>query len=201
MSLDYINTNKNFVYLSGIAMDIIPASIEDVLIIKPRVFRDQRGFFMETYQQDRYRDIGIHKSFVQDNLSFSVKGTLRGLHFQIKHPQAKLVQVISGEIFDVAVDIRPGSPTYGKWTGIYLSEQTLTQVFVPEGFAHGFCVLSETAHFLYKCSDFYAPDDEGGILWSDPDIAIDWPIKDPVVSDKDRRHPCLSFMLPGQLFS
>jgi len=201
MSLDYINTNKNFVYLSGIAMDIIPASIEDVLIIKPRVFRDQRGFFMETYQQDRYRDIGINKNFVQDNLSFSVKGTLRGLHFQIKHPQAKLVQVISGEIFDVAVDIRPGSPTYGKWTGIYLSEQTLTQVFVPEGFAHGFCVLSETAHFLYKCSDFYAPDDEGGILWSDPDIAIDWPIKDPVVSDKDRRHPCLSFMLPGQLFS
>jgi len=182
-------------------MDIIPASIEDVLIIKPRVFRDQRGFFMETYQQDRYRDIGINKNFVQDNLSFSVKGTLRGLHFQIKHPQAKLVQVISGEIFDVAVDIRPGSPTYGKWTGIYLSEQTLTQVFVPEGFAHGFCVLSETAHFLYKCSDFYAPDDEGGILWSDPDIAIDWPIKDPVVSDKDRRHPCLSFMLPGQLFS
>ncbi len=156
---------------------------------------------METYQQDRYRDIGINKNFVQDNLSFSVKGTLRGLHFQIKHPQAKLVQVISGEIFDVAVDIRPGSPTYGKWTGIYLSEQTLTQVFVPEGFAHGFCVLSETAHFLYKCSDFYAPDDEGGILWSDPDIAIDWPIKDPVVSDKDRRHPCLSFMLPGQLFS
>jgi len=201
MSLDYINTNKNFVYLSGIAMDIIPASIKDVLIIRPRIFRDQRGFFMETYQQDRYRDIGINKNFVQDNLSFSVKGTLRGLHFQIKHPQAKLVQVISGEIFDVAVDIRPGSPTYGKWTGIYLSEQTLTQVFVPEGFAHGFCVLSETAHFLYKCSDFYAPDDEGGILWSDPDIAIDWPIKDPVVSDKDRRHPCLSFMLPGQLFS
>ncbi len=182
-------------------MDIIPASIKDVLIIRPRIFRDQRGFFMETYQQDRYRDIGINKNFVQDNLSFSVKGTLRGLHFQIKHPQAKLVQVISGEIFDVAVDIRPGSPTYGKWTGIYLSEQTLTQVFVPEGFAHGFCVLSETAHFLYKCSDFYAPDDEGGILWSDPDIAIDWPIKDPVVSDKDRRHPCLSFMLPGQLFS
>lgn len=180
-------------------MEIIPASIKDVLIIKPRVFRDQRGFFMETYRQDRYRDIGIHKSFVQDNLSFSVKGTLRGLHFQIRHPQAKLIQVISGEIFDVAVDIRPGSPTFGKWTGVYLSEQT--QLFVPEGFAHGFCVLSETAHFLYKCSDFYAPDDEGGILWSDPDIAIDWPVKDPVVSDKDRKHPCLGNMLPGQLFS
>jgi dTDP-4-dehydrorhamnose 3,5-epimerase len=182
-------------------MEIIPASIEDVLIIKPRVFRDQRGFFMETYRQDRYSDIGIHKTFVQDNLSFSVKGTLRGLHFQRKNPQAKLVQVISGEIFDVAVDIRHGSPTFGKWTGVYLSEQTLTQVFVPEGFAHGFCVLSETALFLYKCSDFYAPDDEGGILWSDPDIAIDWPIKDPVVSDKDRKHPCLRNMLPGQLFS
>lgn len=182
-------------------MDIIPAAIKDVLIIKPRVFTDQRGFFMESYQQNRYREIGINKNFVQDNLSFSVKGTLRGLHFQIRRPQAKLVQVISGDVFDVAVDIRPGSPTFGKWTGIYLSEHSPTQVFVPEGFAHGFCVLSELASFLYKCSDFYAPNDEGGILWSDPDLAIDWPIKEPLVSDKDGKHPLLRECLSGQLFS
>ncbi len=182
-------------------MDITPTSVKDVLIIKPRVFTDQRGFFMETWQENRYRDIGLNSPFVQDNLSFSQKGTLRGLHFQIRHPQSKLVQVISGEIFDVAVDIRPGSPTFGKWAGVYLSGQTPTQLFVPEGFAHGFCVLSETAYFLYKCSDFYTPNDEGGILWSDPDLAIDWPIRDPVVSDRDRNHPCLGECLPGQLFS
>jgi dTDP-4-dehydrorhamnose 3,5-epimerase len=182
-------------------MNIITTSIPGVLIIEPKVFRDSRGFFMETYHQNRYRESEINRSFVQDNLSFSVKGTLRGLHFQVKRPQAKLVQVISGEIFDVAVDIRPSSPTFGKWIGVYLSDQNSRQVFIPEGFAHGFCVLSETAHFLYKCSDFYAPEDEGGILWSDPEIGIDWPVAAPIISDKDKRYPRLSELLPDQLFS
>ncbi|QTA85753.1 dTDP-4-dehydrorhamnose 3,5-epimerase [Desulfonema magnum] len=182
-------------------MNIITTSIEGILVIEPKVFKDNRGFFMETYQQHRYSEFGINHTFVQDNLSFSARGTLRGLHFQVTRPQAKLVQAITGEIFDVAVDIRPGSPTFGKWTGIHLSEQNKRQLFIPEGFAHGFCVLSEIAHFLYKCSDVYQPDDEGGILWSDPDIGIDWPVKNPVISDKDRKYPHLSDLLPEQLFS
>jgi len=172
-------------------MKIITTSLEGVLIIEPRVFEDNRGFFMETYNQNKYQKSRINRLFVQDNLSYSVRGTLRGLHFQIKHPQAKLVQVITGEIFDVAVDIRKGSPTFGKWTGVVLSAQNKRQVFIPEGFAHGFCVISETACFLYKCSDFYAPDDEGGIIWSDPDIGIEWPVKDPIISEKDKHYPRL----------
>ena len=172
-------------------MNIITTSLEDVLIIEPRIFKDNRGFFMETYNQNKYQKSGINRLFIQDNLSYSVRGTLRGLHFQINHPQAKLVQVITGEIFDVAVDIRKDSPTFGKWTGVVLSDQNKRQMFIPEGFAHGFCVISETAHFLYKCSDFYAPDDEGGIIWSDPDIGIDWPVKNPVISEKDKHHPRL----------
>lgn len=182
-------------------MNLITTSIPGVLIIEPKVFRDSRGFFMETYHQKRYRESEINRDFVQDNLSFSVKGTLRGLHFQVKRPQAKLVQVIAGEIFDAAVDIRPGSRTFGKWIGVYLSDQNNRQVFIPEGFAHGFCVLSETAHFLYKCSEFYVPEDEGGILWSDPEIGIDWPVTDPIISEKDKKHPRLSELLPNQLFS
>ncbi len=170
-------------------MNIIKTSLEGVLIIEPNVFKDSRGFFMETYHEERYRQFGIDRIFVQDNLSYSVQGTLRGLHFQKKHPQAKLVQVITGEIFDVAVDIRQGSPTFGKWTGVSLSDQNQRQLFIPEGFAHGFCVMSETCHFSYKCSDFYAPDDEGGILWSDPDIGIEWLIKEPIISEKDKKHP------------
>lgn len=173
-------------------MNIIKTSLEGVLIIEPNVFKDSRGFFMETYHEERYRQFGIDRIFVQDNLSYSVQGTLRGLHFQKKHPQAKLVQVITGEIFDVAVDIRQGSPTFGKWTGVSLSDQNQRQLFIPEGFAHGFCVMSETCHFSYKCSDFYAPDDEGGILWSDPDIGIEWLIKEPIISEKDKKHPRLS---------
>ena len=172
-------------------MNIIKTVLEDVVIIEPEVFRDNRGFFMETYSRDRYKEAGVVCDFVQDNLSYSVKGTLRGLHFQIKRPQAKLVQVITGEIFDVAVDIRPGSSTFGKWTGVYLSEKNKRQLFIPEGFAHGFCVISETAHFLYKCSNFYFQHDEGGIIWSDPDIGIDWPVKDPIVSEKDKQLPRL----------
>jgi dTDP-4-dehydrorhamnose 3,5-epimerase len=182
-------------------MNIITTSLEGVLIIEPRVFKDNRGFFMETYNQNKYQKSGINRRFVQDNLSYSVCGTLRGLHFQIRHPQAKLVQVITGEIFDVAVDIRKGSPTFGKWTGVVLSDQNKRQMFIPEGFAHGFCVLSKTAHFSYKCSVFYAPDDEGGIIWSDPDIGIDWPVKDPVISEKDKHYPCLCELLPEQLSS
>lgn len=173
-------------------MKIIPTSLKEVLIIEPDVFADKRGFFMETYHQERYRNSGISQAFVQDNLSSSVKGTLRGLHYQIDQPQAKLVQVVSGEIYDVAVDIRKNSPTFGKWTGVHLSSETKRQLFIPEGFAHGFCVLSETALFLYKCSDLYAPGDEGGILWSDPAIGIEWPVTNPIISEKDNRLPCLS---------
>lgn len=173
-------------------MNIIPTTLKDVLVIEPKVFKDTRGFFMETYHQNRYMTAGIDRTFVQDNLSYSIKGTIRGLHYQVKHPQAKLVQVIAGEIFDVAVDIRRTSPTFGQWTGIYLSDRNKHQLFIPEGFAHGFCVVSDTALFSYKCSDVYHADDEGGILWSDPDIAIDWPVKDPIVSERDKQHPHLS---------
>jgi dTDP-4-dehydrorhamnose 3,5-epimerase len=172
-------------------MNIITTDLDGVIIIEPEVFTDSRGFFMEIYNQDRYKK-SINRIFVQDNLSYSMKGTLRGLHFQVKRPQAKLVQVVTGEIFDVAVDIRPGSLTFGKWAGVYLSEKNKRQLFIPEGFAHGFCVISETAYFLYKCSDFYFQHDEGGIIWSDPDIGIDWPVKDPIVSEKDKQLPRLS---------
>ena len=180
-------------------MKIITTSIAGILIIEPKTFQDKRGFFMETYNRNRYNVSGINATFVQDNLSRSLKNTLRGLHFQIKHPQAKLIQVISGEIFDVAVDLRPGSATFGKWTGIHLSDENRRQVFIPEGFAHGFCVLSEFALFYYKCSDFYAPDDEGGIIWSDPDIGIEWPIINPIISEKDKQYHKLSGLTAEQL--
>lgn len=170
---------------------VLKTSLPDVLIIEPRVFEDKRGFFIETYHQKRYSEGGIDGIFVQDNHSHSVSGILRGLHFQLKHPQAKLVQVVSGAIFDVAVDIRRGSPYFGQWTGVHLSVENHRQIFVPEGFAHGFCVLSETADVLYKCTDFYFPDDEGGILWSDPDINIELPIQAPILSEKDSQYPCL----------
>jgi dTDP-4-dehydrorhamnose 3,5-epimerase len=173
-------------------MRITPSSLSEVLVIAPRVFEDDRGFFMETYQQRRYEEAGIRPVFVQDNLSHSVRRTLRGLHYQLHHPQAKMVQVIRGEIFDVAVDIRRGSPTFGNWTGVRLSDRNRRQVFIPEGFAHGFCVLSEEAAVLYKCSDFYAPEDEGGILWSDPALGIDWPVEEPLLSPKDGGYPCLA---------
>jgi dTDP-4-dehydrorhamnose 3,5-epimerase len=183
----------------GNIMQVIPTDLEGVLIVEPRIFQDRRGFFMETYQRARYEKFGISCSFVQDNFSCSLKHTLRGLHFQIDHPQAKLVQAITGEIFDVAVDLRKGSPTFGRWTGALLSEENRRQLFIPEGFAHGFCVLSDTARFLYKCSDFYAPEDEGGISWSDPDIGIEWPLSDPIISDKDAGLPFLADMHPHRL--
>ncbi len=172
-------------------MNIIPTSLKGLLIIEPNVFEDKRGYFLETYHQERFQSAGLDANFVQDNLSFSKKGSLRGLHFQITHPQAKLVQAVTGEIFDVAVDIRPESPTFGKWSGALLSEENKRQLFIPGGFAHGFCVLSESAHVAYKCSDYYSPEDEGGILWSDPAVAIDWPVKDPTLSEKDGQYPCL----------
>ena len=160
-------------------------------IIEPEAFHDQRGYFMEIYHKDKYESLGLKKHFVQDNLSYSVRGTLRGLHYQHPHGQAKLVQVIRGEIFDVIADIRWGSPTFGQWMGAGLSDENRRQFYVPEGFAHGFCVLSETALVYYKCSDFYAPDCEGGILWRDPGMGIEWPIPDPLLSEKDRSFPCL----------
>ena len=182
-------------------MQINATDIEDVKIIEPHLFADNRGYFLETYHLNRFKSAGLPDVFVQDNLSFSVKNTLRGLHFQTTRPQAKLVQVISGEIFDVAVDIRPTSPTFGRWVSVHLSEHNKRQVFIPEGFAHGFCVLSDSAYVVYKCSDFYDRDDEGGILWSDPAIGIDWPTTHPIVSTKDGRLPAMSDISPEKLYN
>jgi dTDP-4-dehydrorhamnose 3,5-epimerase len=180
-------------------MKILPSSLPEILIIEPSVFQDERGFFMETYQQRRYSEAGIESIFVQDNLSRSVRGTLRGLHYQVKHAQAKLVQVIEGTIFDVALDIRRGSPYFGQWTSVHLSDENKRQLFLPEGFAHGFCVLSESAQVVYKCTDFYAFEDEGGVLWSDPALAIGWPISEPLLSEKDSQLPCLADIPPKRL--
>jgi dTDP-4-dehydrorhamnose 3,5-epimerase len=182
-------------------MQIIETEIEEVRIIEPQVFSDDRGYFLETYHLRRFESGGLATVFVQDNLSFSVKNTLRGLHFQVTHPQAKLIQVISGEIFDVAVDIRSTSRTFGRWVGVHLSEHNKRQVFIPKGFAHGFCVLSDSAHVAYKCSNFYAPDDEGGILWSDPAIGIKWPITHPIVSIKDAQLPVINTIPPEKLYN
>ncbi len=174
--------------------------LEGVIIITPSVFADSRGSFLETYQRNRYIDVGIDTDFVQDNLSFSVKGTLRGLHYQLPpHAQAKLVQVIQGEVFDVAVDIRQNSPTFGCWVGVTLSGENKRQLFIPKGFAHGFCVLSQTAVFSYKCDDFYAPECERGIFWSDSQLGINWPISDPVLSDKDSKYVCLEEIVTDEL--
>lgn len=168
-------------------MKIIDTSIPEIKIIEPKVFGDERGFFLETFQAKKYQAvIGENLSFVQDNHSRSSKGVLRGLHFQKTKPQGKLVRVVTGEVFDVAVDIRKGSPTFGKWEGVLLSGDNKRQFWVPPGFAHGFVVLSDTADFEYKCTDFYDPNDEGAIKWDDPDIAIDWPFDfEPSLSAKD----------------
>lgn len=174
-------------------------NLPGVFIIEPAYFKDDRGFFMETYQKKRYQEWGIACEFVQDNLSFSIRGTLRGLHYQYPNEQAKLVQVIQGEVFDVAVDIRRGSPTFGKWTGATLTGENKLQLFIPEGFAHGFCVTSQTATFVYKCSDYYSPENEHGILWSDPDIGIQWPTISPLLSDKDQNYMCLKDIQKKQL--
>lgn len=166
--------------------------IDGVYIIEPKVFGDSRGFFMETYNENDFKKNGLDYIFVQDNQSKSHKGVLRGLHFQKEHPQAKLVRVVEGEVFDVAVDLRKGSKTYGKWVGVVLSEENKKMFMIPRGFAHGFVVLSETAQFVYKCDDFYHPEDEGGIMYNDPDINIKWPYKGDVeLSEKDKKHPLL----------
>lgn len=162
-----------------------------VLIIEPRVFRDERGFFLETYHARKYAEAGLEATFVQDNHSRSRKDTLRGLHFQRQRPQGKLVRAIQGEIFDVAADIDPASPTYGQWVGVYLSADNFRQIYVPPGYAHGFCVVSEIAEVEYKCTDFYDPADEGGVMWNDPVLAIEWPTASPVLSGRDQAHPPL----------
>lgn len=171
-------------------LEVIKEPLPGLLVIKPRVFKDERGFFLETWQKERYQEIGIREDFVQDNWSRSTKGVLRGLHFQKEHPQGKLVSVRSGKVFDVAVDIRKDSPTFGQWFGEELSEDNHLQMYVPSGFAHGFCVLSETANFVYKCTEYYYPNDEGGILFNDETLAIDWPINEGsiVTSDKDKEN-------------
>ena len=167
-------------------MEVVKTPIEGVLLIKPKVFGDIRGYFVETWQKNRYEEAGIDFPFVQDNHSKSTKGILRGLHFRKKHPQGKLVMVSLGEVFDVAVDIRKDSPTFGKWFGAILSDKNQHQLWIPPGMAHGFVVLSDVAHFHYKCTDYYQPDDEGSIKWDDPEIGIDWPIDfEPLVSAKD----------------
>ena len=173
-------------------MNVIPTDHPEVLIIEPDVFADARGFFMESFHATKYRAQGLPEIFVQDNHSRSIRGVLRGLHYQLEHPQGKLVRVVTGEVFDVAVDVRRGSPFFGHWTGALLSEENQLQLYIPPGFAHGFCTLSEQADFLYKCTDFYAPGDEYGIAWDDPAIAIEWPAMEYALSDKDLHNPLLS---------
>jgi dTDP-4-dehydrorhamnose 3,5-epimerase len=168
-----------------------PLALPEVILVEPDVHRDARGFFVETYHLEKYRAGGIAGPFIQDNHSRSVQGTLRGLHAQRRRPQGKLVRAVDGEMFDVAVDIRRGSATFGRWVGVRLSGENFQQLYVPPGFAHGFCVLSAVVHVEYKCTDFYDAADEIGLAWSDPDVGIEWPIRDPIVSDKDRRLPRL----------
>ena len=172
-------------------MQVSKTPIDGLLTIKPKIFADPRGMFYEVYSENRYEEHGI-PCFVQDNHSISKKGVVRGLHYQVNPGQSKLVRVTRGEIFDVAVDIRKQSPTYGKWWGLSLSETNNFQLYIPIGFAHGFCVLSESAEVLYKCSDYYSPKNERGILWNDPDLAINWPVKDPILSEKDAVYPLFS---------
>ena len=169
---------------------VTPCPIEGLYVIEPTVFKDERGYFVETYNQNDFREAGLNMVFVQDNQSMSVKGVLRGLHFQINYPQDKLVRAIRGEVFDVAVDLRPGSKTYGQWYGVLLSEENKKQFFIPKNFAHGFVVLSDYAEFAYKCTDFYHPNDEGGLAWNDPQIGVEWPIPEGMeltLSDKDKK--------------
>ena len=169
---------------------VTPCDIEGLYVIEPTVFKDERGYFVETYNQNDMKEAGLDMVFVQDNQSSSRKGVLRGLHFQINYPQDKLVRVVSGEVFDVAVDLREGSPTYGQWYGVLLSAENKKQFFIPKNFAHGFIVLSDYAEFAYKCTDFYHPGDEGGMAWNDPEIGVEWPIEEGmelIISEKDQK--------------
>jgi len=170
----------------------LKTSLPDVWELRPDILRDPRGFFLETYHQRKFSDLGIPDIFVQDNHSSSAKGTLRGLHYQLRRMQAKLCRVVDGEALDVTVDLRLGSPTFGKWTSVVLSAEQQNQIFIPEGFAHGFLALSDSVQFLYKCSDFYDPGSEHGIIWNDPGLAIAWGVANPLVSEKDAKFPTLA---------
>jgi len=172
-------------------VNVIETALPGVLLVEPKVLGDARGFFMETWQSSRYAAAGMPAGFVQDNLSRSVKGTLRGLHFQEPFAQGKLVFCVRGAVFDVAVDVRRGSPTFGRWFGAELSDENRRQMWVPPGFAHGFCVVSESADFVYKCTELYHPETERGVAWNDPEIGIEWPIQDPILSPRDREAPSL----------
>ena len=173
-------------------MKILPTDLPGVVLIEPVVYRDQRGFFLETYHAGKYHAAGVEGIFVQDNHSHSIRGTVRGLHAQRHHPQGKLVRVLQGEIFDVAVDIRRSSPSFRRWVGVRLSAESFLQIYIPPGFAHGFCVLSETAEVEYKCTELYDPADEFGILWNDPELGITWPVREPILSERDRSAPRLA---------
>ena len=171
-------------------MKVFKETIDGLLSFQPDIYEDSRGYFYEQFNQNKYRELGINLNFVQDNVSYSNKHTLRGLHYQVNHPQGKLVQVLNGKVFDVAVDIRKDSPTFGKWVGKILSSENNMQFYIPPGFAHGFYVMSDSALFLYKCTDVYSPKDDRGILWSDPDLNIQWSIgRGPIVSEKDQKLP------------
>lgn len=169
---------------------VTPCDIEGLYVIEPTVFKDERGYFVETYNQNDMKEAGLDMIFVQDNQSMSTRGVLRGLHFQKQFPQGKLVRVVRGKVFDVAVDLRSDSKTYGKWFGVELSAENMKQFYIPEGFAHGFLVLSDEAEFCYKCTDFYHPGDEGGLAWNDPEIGVEWPLEegvDLIISEKDQK--------------
>jgi len=168
------------------------STLGEIILVEPQVFKDERGFFLETYHQTRYAEKGIDRPFVQDNHSHSRKGSVRGLHYQLKHPQGKLVYAVTGRILDVVLDIRHGSPTFGNWCGAHLSAENKRQIYIPPGFAHGFSVLSDRADVIYKCTDIYTPGDEYGVLWNDPDLEIDWGVDQPVLSPKDLENSQLS---------
>ena len=172
-------------------MEVSETDLNGVLIIKPQVFGDKRGFFKEIYHSEKYLEAGINLNFIQDNYSRSTKGVLRGMHYQKTKPQGKLIQCLRGEIFDVIVDINKESKTFGRYISTNLTEDNHVQVYIPPGYAHGFCVLSDTAEISYKCTEFYYPEDEAGLAWDDPDVAISWPFKNPILSEKDKHHPNL----------
>lgn len=172
-------------------LEIRETALPGVLLVTPRVFRDERGFFLESFNEADFADAGLDARFVQDNHSRSVKGVLRGLHYQLRHPQGKLVRVVRGKIFDVAADIRRGSPTFGKWVGVTLDDSEMSALWIPPGFAHGFCALSDGVDVTYKCTDFYAPTDERGVMWNDPRLGIKWPVANPTVNLKDLSYPAL----------
>jgi dTDP-4-dehydrorhamnose 3,5-epimerase len=182
-------------------MNVLRCELAGLLVLEPKVFGDARGFFLETWNRRRYQEAGLDADFVQDNLSFSRQGTLRGLHAQNPNPQGKLLQVLQGEVFDVAVDLRRSSPSFGKWHGVVLSAENKRQFYVPPGFGHGFAVLSETALFHYKCTELYSPKDELSIRWDDPDLGIQWPLKQPLLSERDAKAPWLREVLPERLFA